>query len=122
MLGVIVHSAGVQDRDGAVDLLKPLRRLFPWIEVIWADAGYRGPKLAAAVSGMGGWRLEIVERSPGRRGFEVQPRRWVVERTIGWLSRNRRLARDVESLVASAIAFIELAMIQILLRRLTRPS
>ena len=58
MLGVIVHGAGVQDRDGAVDLLKPLRRLFPWIEVLWADAGDRGPKLAAAVSGMaaGAWR------------------------------------------------------------------
>jgi putative transposase len=119
-LAVVVHSAAVQDRDGAALLLTRLRRLFPWIEVIWADAAYRGPKLAAAGARAGRWRLEIVERQPGARGFQVQPRRWVIERTFGWLSRNRRLARDFESLCASAVAFVELASLQLLLRRLAR--
>jgi len=76
----VVHPADVQDRDGAVALLRRSRRLFPFVEHIFADGGYRGPKMAAAVARTGSWTLEIVKRSDAR-AFVVLPKRWVVERT-----------------------------------------
>ena len=80
MLGLVVHPGNVQDRDGAATLLRRTRRLFPFIEVIYADGGYQGPKMAAVVAKTGAWRLEIVKRNSVPR-FEVLPKRWIVERT-----------------------------------------
>ena len=118
MLGIVVHPGNVQDRDGAAELLRRTRRLFPFIEVIYADGGYRGPKVAAVVAKTGAWRLEIVKRNDVP-GFEVLPKRWIVERTFAWISRCRRLARDFERHIRSVVAFIRLAMIRLMLRRLT---
>ena len=117
ILGIVVHPGDVQDRDGAHELLRRTRQRFPFIEVIYADGGYRGPKMAATVAKTGAWRLEIVKRNDVPR-FEVLPKRWIVERTFAWISRNRRLARDFERHVRSVVAFIRLAMIRIMLRRL----
>jgi transposase len=121
MLGIEVHSAAVQDRDGAEALLRRARRLFPFIEVIFADSGYQGPIMAGTVAKTGKWRLEVVKRNDVPR-FEVVPKRWVVERTLAWTSHFRRLARDFERYVRTVIAFIRLAMIRIMLRRLTRSA
>jgi hypothetical protein len=121
-LNVVVHSADVQDRDGMRWVLdRRTRRLFPFIECIFGDAGYQGPKTAAAIAKSGTWKLEVVKRSELHR-FVVLPKRWIVERTLAWISHNRRLARDFERYARSAAAFIRLAMIRIMLRRLTRPA
>lgn len=117
MLGIVVHSGDVQDRDGAAKLLRRTRRLFPFIEVIYGDGGYQGPKMAGVVAKTGAWRIEIVKRNDVPR-FEVLPKRWIVERTFAWISRNRRLARDFERHIRFAVAFIRLAMIRIMMRRL----
>jgi transposase len=122
LLNVVIHAADVQDRDGARLVLdRRTRRLFPFIERIFADAGYQGPALAAAVAKTGTWTLEIVKRNELHR-FVVLPKRWIVERTLAWISRNRRLARDFERYARTVAAFIRLAMIRLMLRRLTRPS
>ena len=121
LLNVVVHPADVQDRDGAVELLRRSRRQFPFIERIFADGGYQGPKMAAAVAGTGAWKLQIVKRTDLHR-FVVLPRRWVVERTFAWIGRNRRLARDFERCARTVAAFVRLAMIRIMLRRSTRQS
>ncbi len=115
---MVVHPADVQDRDGAAKLLRRARRRFPFIEVIYADGGYQGPKMTAMVANTGAWRLEIVKRTELHR-FVALPKRWVVERTFAWLSRCRRLARDFERHVRAVVAFIRLAMIRLMLRRLT---
>lgn len=121
MLRAVVHPASVQDRDGAALVLdRRTRRRFPFIEVVFADQGYRGPKAAAAIAGVGSWTLEIVRRNPAQEGFVVLPKRWIVERTLSWIRRNRRLAKDVEHLARTAEALISLAMIKIMLRRLRR--
>ena len=121
LLNVVVHPADVQDRDGARLVLDQRTRcLFPFIECVFADAGYQGPKAAAAIAKTGAWTLEIVKRNERHR-FVVLPKRWIVERTLAWISRNRRLARDFERYARSAAAFIRLAMIRIMLRRLTKP-
>ena len=114
---MVVHPADVQDRDGAVLLLRKARRLFPFIERIFADGGYAGRKMAMAVWRTGTWKLQIVKRS-GAAGFEVLPKRWIVERTFAWISRNRRLARDFERYATTVTAFVRLAMIRIMVRRL----
>jgi transposase len=120
-LSVIVHPANVQDRDGAAELLRTARRSFPFIDRIFADAGYQGPKMAEVVAKAGAWTLQIVKRSDAHR-FVVLPKRWIVERTFAWISRNRRLARDFERYARTVAAFFRLAMIRIMLRRLTRPN
>jgi len=117
LLNVVVHPADVQDRDGAFHLLRRARRLFPFIQRIFADGGYAGDKMALVVWRTGAWKLEIVKRSHAA-GFEVLPKRWIVERTFAWISRNRRLARDFERYATTVAAFIRLAMIRIMLRRL----
>jgi transposase len=117
LLNIVVHPAEVQDRDGAFDLLRRARRLFPFIKRIFADGGYAGRKMALVVWRTGAWKLEIVKRSVAV-GFEVLPKRWTVERTFAWISRNRRLARDFERYTSTVTAFIRLAMIRIMLRRL----
>ncbi len=96
------------------------RRLFPFIERIFADAGCQGPKMARVVAKTGRWVIEIVKRSDLHR-FVVLPKRWIVERTLAWISRNRRLARDFERYARTVEAFVRLAMIRLMLRRLTRP-
>ena len=117
LLNVVVHPADVQDRDGAFQLLRRARRLFPFIERIFADGGYAGGKMALVVWRTGAWKLEIVRRSDAR-GFQVLPKRWIVERTFAWISRNRRLARDFERYATTVAAFVRFAMIRIMLRRL----
>jgi transposase len=91
--------------------------MFPFIERIFADGGYAGQKMALVAWRTGTWRLQIVKRSDAA-GFEVLPKRWIVERTFAWISRNRRLARDFERYAATVTAFVRLAMIRIMLRRL----
>lgn len=111
----------MQDRDGVLAVLRRARRLFPFIELIYGDGGYQGPKVQAAVAATGAWRMEIVKRTNLHR-FVVLPKRWIVERTFAWISRNRRLARDFERYARSVAAFFRLAMIRLMLRRLTRPN
>jgi len=119
-LRVIVHSAGMQDRDGAGLVLDKIRQRFPWLEVVWADAGYNAHQVVDAVAKSACLRLEIVKRSDAAKGFVVLPRRWVVERTFSWFGRNRRLAKDYENLANTLAAFVTLAAIQFALRRLAR--
>ena len=116
----MVHAASVQDRDGAALVLSKGVRRRPFIATIFADAGYRGPRVRQAARCSGRWRIEIVKRSDRTKGFVVEAKRWIVERTLAWISRNRRLARDFENLAATATALIYLAMIKLMLRRLAR--
>jgi transposase len=118
LVGAVVHEASIQDRDGAVPTLASLRHAFPWLRRIFADGGYAGGKLATALASMGRWTLEIVRRPEGMKGFSVLPRRWVVERTFAWLNRNRRLAKDFEAMIESATAWLFLASVKLLSRRL----
>jgi putative transposase len=120
-LSVYVTSADVQDRVGAQCLLAGLKPLLPRLRKIWANGAYKGEKLAGWCKEQGGWELEIVERSNAdTEGFAVLPHRWIVERTFGWLMRNRRLSKDYERMVQSSETFIEVAMIRLILRRLRR--
>jgi transposase len=120
MVGLVVHSADIQDRDGAVVALKTVLRRWPWLRHIFADGGYAGPKLQAALRKVAKFTLQIVKRTDKAKGFEVLPRRWVVERTFAWLGRCRRLAKDWEKSIASAEAWMLIAHIRILTRRLAR--
>ena len=117
-VALAVHPANIQDRDGAVPLLDGLRKRWPWLRHVFADGGYAGEKLVDALSDKGKWAIEIVRRSDKAEGFEVLPRRWVVERTLAWLSRNRRLAKDFEATIESAVAWLQLACVKLLTRRL----
>ena len=94
-LRVIVHSADIQDRDGATLVLDKIRQRFPWLELVWADAGYNAHQVKDAVARSPGLRLEIIKRTDVTKGFVVLPRRWVVERTFSWFGRNRRLAKGL---------------------------
>ena len=120
IVGALVHAADIQDRDGAPDLLNAIRARWPWLRHVFADGGYAGDKLQAALADKGRWTLEIIKRSDAARGFEVLPRRWVVERTFAWLGRCRRLAKDWEKSIASATAFLLIAHIRLLTRRIAR--
>ena len=120
LIFILVHAADIQDRDGAVDVLKAIRFRFPWLRHVFADGGYAGDKLRDALKGHGNWTLEIIKRSDTAKGFVLLPRRWVVERTFAWLGRNRRLAKDFECSIQSAEALIFLAHIKLLSRRLVR--
>ncbi len=117
---LVVHSTGVQDRDGASLLFDKIKLRFPWLECVFADTGYNAQQTYEA-AGANGLRLEVVSRNPNAVGFEVIKRRWVVERTFSWLSRNRRLAKDFENLASTLLAFVTLAAIQFGIRRLARP-
>lgn len=116
-LALIVHPANVQDRDGLVLVVRKIRRRFPWLGHVFADGGYQG-SIAACAAAHERLRLEIVKRPPMAQGFEVLPRRWVIERSFAWLCRNRRLARDFERLIEASTAMAVVAIIQLLLRRL----
>jgi putative transposase len=119
-LSVYVTSADVQDRVGAQCLLAGLKALLPRLKKIWADGAYTGEKLAGWCEEQGGWELEIVERRGDAEGFAVLPHRWIVERTLGWLMRNRRLSKDYERKVQTSETLIKVAMIRLILRRLAR--
>jgi putative transposase len=120
LLALRVHEANIQDPHGAVPLLHDLRRRFPTLRHIFADRVYRGPQLQAAIADCGPWVIEIVERPPDAKGFQLLPRRWVVERSLAWLGRCRRLARDFEASIASAAAWVLIANVRLLIRRLGR--
>jgi len=104
LVTAIVHSADNQDRDGAPSVPASNRKTCPWLRHVFADGVYSGKELNDALQHLGHWTLKIVRRSDVVKGFEVLPRRWVVEGTFAWLSRNRRLAKDFESSVTSAEA------------------
>ena len=119
----IVHPADIQDRDGGALVLATLFGLFPFLRKLFADGGYQGKKFhAAQAMALPHLRTEIVKRSEVARGFEVLPRRWVVERTFAWLGRCRRLAKDWENLNRNALVFLRLASIRLMLRKLCNPS
>jgi len=119
-VAAVVHPADIQDRDGAPLVLASARYLYPWLRHVFADGAYNGATLAAALAKIGRWRIEIVKRSDAAAGFVVLPRRWVVERTFAWLNRNRRLAKDFEATIESALAWLFLASVKLLMRRLGR--
>jgi putative transposase len=102
---VVVHSAAIQDRDGAGLVLHKIRQRFPWLELIWADGGYNAWQVEAAVAKTPPLRMAIVRRSDDKKGFVVLPHRWVVERTFSWFGRNRRLAEDFENLAETLATF-----------------
>jgi putative transposase len=124
VLAVVVHPANIQDRDGAKLVLDIIRHTFSRLRLIWADGGYAG-RLIDWVRDLRIQRkvqLEIVKRSDNVRGFVVLPRRWVVERTFGWLGRYRRLSKDYEQPTTSSEAMIHIAMIGLMVKRLAEPS
>ena len=115
-----VHPANIQDRDGAKPVISKLLGRFPRLGLIWADGGYRGQP-ADWVASPSGWALEIVHRPKDSRAFEALPRRWVVERTLAWLGRCRRLSKDYETLPETTESWVHIAMTHLMLRRLAPP-
>jgi putative transposase len=122
ILAVVVTAASVQDRDGAKQLLDILRHKFSWLRHIWADGAYAGPLVdwVRALRPRRPIRLEITKRSDTLKGFVVIPKRWIVERTFGWLNRYRRLSKDYELLPATSAAMIQVTMIHLMIRRLAK--
>jgi transposase len=118
LVGAVVHPADIQDRDGAGLVIAAVHNLFPWLRHLFADSAYAGDKLLKRLAGFGHWTIELVKRPAATAGFQPLPRRWVVERTLAWLNRNRRLAKDFEASIASATAWIYIASMQLLVRRL----
>jgi transposase len=126
-LGLLLHSlvtpADVQDRDGGIMVLSKLFGQFPFLKKLFADSGYAGPVFRDGLANiMPNLGTEIVRRSDRAKGFVILPKRWIVERAIGWLHRCRRLAKDWENLNHSALAFLRLASIRLMLRKLCNPS
>ena len=117
MVGAVVHSAGVQDRDGAKKVIQKVRFNSPRLKKLWADGVYAGA-LESWVRRFTGWELEIVRRNKAERGFTVLPQRWIVERTFGWLGRYRRLSKDYEFFTQTGENLIDMAMINLMLHRL----
>src|ERR1700739_43551 len=122
LLGAQVHSADIQDRDGAVPLLTALMTPFPRMRHIFADGGYAGGRLRDAMTAIGKWTIQIVKRSEMAKNFVLLPRRWVVERTLAWLNRNRRPAKDYKASIASAETWLFIANVKLLTRRLARSA
>lgn len=121
LLFVLVHPANIQDRDGARLLFEQIRARFPRLELIWADGNYAGPKLGDWLKQMCRWVLSIVKRADEAKGFQVLPKRWIVERTLGWLNRARRLSKDYEQLPQTEEAWVYVAMTRLMLKRLACP-
>ncbi len=120
LVGFVIHGADVQDRDGAKWVLQSIRHTHPWLRHVFADGGYAGPKLRDALEKIGCWTIEVVKRSDKAKGFEVIPRRWVVERTFAWLGRCRRLAKDWEKSIQSAESWLLIAHIKRVTRHIAR--
>lgn len=118
VLAVVVHSAGIQDRDGAKLVFERIRNRFAPLKLVWADGGYVG-KLVTWVKETRGYDLEIVKRGDDLKGFHVLPRHWVVERTIGWLGRYRRMSEDYEFHPETSETMVHVAMMNLMVRRLT---
>ena len=119
----IVHAADVQDRDGGALLMASLFGAFPFLVTLYADAGYQGPQFQCAMKRiLARVNVEIVKRSDQAKGFVTLPKRWIVERTLAWLGRCRRLAKDWECLNRKALAFLRLASIRLMLRKLCNPA
>lgn len=121
LLGVIVHAADIQDADSAGDLLKKVKQLYRWLKVVFADSIYNRVAVLLTCFLLG-LTLIIVRRIAGTTGFVVIPRRWIVERTLGWLGRWRRLSKDYEELPEVSEAMVTLAMIRLMLHRLVHPN
>jgi transposase len=118
-----VSGASLQDRDSSAFVLGTIAGMFPRLKKMFADAGYQGPRFKEGVAGVRKrLEVEIIKRSDKAKGFAVLPKRWVVERTIAWLCRCRRLAKDFECLSRNALAFLWLAAIRLMLRKLCNPS
>lgn len=123
VLHALVHPANVQDRDGGILLLTALGDRFPLLAKLFADAAYRGPQFGRALAKLRPHlATAIVTRSDQIKGFVVLPKRWIVERTLAWLNRCRRLAKDFENRTRSALAFVHLASIRLMLRKLCNPA
>ena len=123
LMHALVHTADVQDRDGGALLMASLFGAFPFLLKLYADGGYQGPEFQAAVKKvLSRVNVEIVKRSDQAKGFLVLPKRWIVERTFAWLNRCRRLAKDWECLNHKALAFLRLASIRLMLRKLCNPA
>ena len=119
LLDALVHPADIQDRDGAPDLIERCRDAYPTLARLFADGGYAGQKLETSIAHLDQLAIEIIKRSDARR-FVVLPRRWVVERTIAWLNRCRRLAKDWEASIASSEAWLVIASIRRMTRRIAK--
>jgi putative transposase len=117
IVAVVVHAANIQDRDGAKLVLAKVAARAPRLQLVWADGGYAG-QLLDWVRDKCGWVLAIIKRADDVKGFQVLPRRWVVERTFAWLGRYRRLSKDYEGCCESSEALILIAMIHLMVRRL----
>lgn len=115
---MLAHPADIQDRPGAVALLPRLQGIVSRLAILYADSGYAGPMVESACQALG-CHLITIAKEAAAHGFHVLPRRWVVERTLAWLCRNRRLAKDYEHLPAVSEAFVKLAMIRLITARLT---
>jgi len=123
LLHAIVHAADIQDRDGGVLLMASLFGLYPFLLKLYADGGYAGPQFQAGLRrALRQVEVEIVKRSDVAEGFTVLPKRWIVERTIAWLNRCRRLAKDWECLNRNALAFLRWASVRLMVRRLCQTS
>ena len=123
MLHALVLHAGIQDRDGGILLLATLFGMFPFLEKLFADAAYQGPIFhGALIKILPQLKIEIVRHCDQAKGFIVLPKRWIVERTIAWLNRCRRLAKDWENLTRNALACLHLASIRLMLRKLCNPA
>ena len=118
VLLVIVHAASVQEQDGAKRVFERIQGRHPRLRLVWADAGYKVQWLLDWVQSTCAWVLEIVSRPEGSKGFVLLPRRWVVERTFGWLSHYRVLSKDYEVLPRNSAAVVYVAMIPLIVRRL----
>ena len=123
LMHAIVHAADLQDRDGGALVMASLFGAFPFLVTLHADAGYQGPHFQSAMKRVvARLNVEIVKRSDQVKGFVVLPKRWIVERSLAWLGRCRRLAKDWECLNRKALAFLRLASIRLMLRKLCNPT
>ena len=124
ILAIMITPAGVQDRDAAKGLIKFLVSMYGRVQIIWADGGYLGALVqwVKQLRPFGKLRLEIVRRSDRAKGFHVLPKRWIVERTFGWLTKSRRLCRDYEVRLDHSEDMIRICMIRLMLTRLAKAS
>jgi transposase len=120
IMTAVVHPADIQDRDGAFLVAARIRSLFPWLRHLIADGGYAGEKLRNGLAQIGQWTIEIIKRSDQARGFVVLPKRWIIERSFAWLGRCRRLSRDVEATISSSEAWLMIAHIRRVLRKINQ--
>ncbi len=132
LLRVVVTPANISDRDGAIILLTGIQKSFPNLSIIWADQGYVGHELSTWIQDEVGCKLVLTKRlgqgvwlvqgeePPPLDPVQIEPRRWVVERTFAWLGRNRRLSKDYEGLTTTEEALFYLGMVHLMLKRLTR--